>query len=214
MSQLELGRQSRALADSEARLLQVFHSCPVGLAVHRLPERTFVDINPAFTSLLGWTRDDVIGRTAAEVNIVDEAEAARLRGRLTAEHRLRGVEVPVRTRDGEIRHAILGTALVELRGHAHAVSTFVDVTARRRADEALRDNEERLRVALDAARMGTFDWNVTANRVTGSSAFDAMFGFRPGESDGTYGAFVRRVHAEDLPGLEADVARSVATGAP
>ncbi|MEQ1843802.1 MAG: PAS domain S-box protein, partial [Verrucomicrobiales bacterium] len=52
----ERKRSEAALKESEARLLRMFQSCPVGVAIHRWSDRTFVDINSAFTELTGWTR--------------------------------------------------------------------------------------------------------------------------------------------------------------
>lgn len=88
------------------------------------------------------------------------------------------------------------------------------ITERKRAEEALHASEERLRLALEAAHMGTFDWDVPNNRITWSRWHDELWGFQPGEFDGTYEAFSARVHSEDLPGIDAEIARCVAARVP
>jgi len=84
----------------------------------------------------------------------------------------------------------------------------------KKADEALRVSEERLRLAFEAARMGTFDWDVVQNKIVWSRGHEALFGFAPGEFGGTYEAFEQRVHSEDLPGVNEEVARCIAARTP
>ncbi len=138
MSQLELRRQRLELLESEARLFKVFRSGPVAMSIHRWSDRTFVDVNTAFSSLLGWTREEVLGRTTTELGIVEEKAALQLRSQLEALPTLRNAEVPVKTRSGATRSVIISTELVDLRGERHAITTFVDVTARKEAEHRVR----------------------------------------------------------------------------
>jgi PAS domain S-box-containing protein len=88
-----------------------------------------------------------------------------------------------------------------------------DVTERKRAEANLRVSEERLRMALDAAHVGIFDWDLSLNRITWSHWHEELWGYQPGEFDGTYEGFSRRIHPDDLPGLNAEVARCITTRA-
>ncbi len=75
------------------------------------------------------------------------------------------------------------------------------------AAQALRESEERLRLALDAARMGTFEWDISHERITWSRLLEDLWGFKPGEFGGTYEAFAQRVHPNDISGINAEVTR-------
>jgi PAS domain S-box-containing protein len=81
---------------------------------------------------------------------------------------------------------------------------------RDQALEALKLSEEQLRLALDAAHLGTFDWDVPNNRITWSRWHEEMWGVKPGEFGGTYEAFSEPLHTDDLPGINAEVARCIA----
>jgi len=91
---------------------------------------------------------------------------------------------------------------------------FHDTTARREAEQALRASEERLRLALDAAHMGTFDWDMPANRIVWSPGHEQLWGFLPGEFGGTYESFSGRVHPQDLAATNAEVGRCIAAREP
>ena len=104
--------------------------------------------------------------------------------------------------DGETRRAV------------RAFGTSQDITAAKSAAESLRVSEERLRLAVAAAHLGTFDWDVVTDRLTWSRVHEALWGYAPGEFPGTYQAFAERVHPEDLQPLETVVRRCLTTGGP
>ena len=64
-------------------------------------------------------------------------------------------------------------------------------------ETALRASEEQLRRALAAARMGTWDWDITRNTVQWSARVEDIFGRHPGEFRGTYDAFIALIHPDD-----------------
>lgn len=65
----------------------------------------------------------------------------------------------------------------------------------------LRDQEERLRLAIDAGRVGTWDWNIVENRVRWSERIFEFHGLHPGAFEGTVEAFTRTVHPGDVDRL-------------
>lgn len=69
------------------------------------------------------------------------------------------------------------------------------------AEAELAASERRLRLALDAAGMGTFDWNLTTGRAYWDRRHQKMFGYVPGSFDGTPSAFESRVHPDDRAGV-------------
>lgn len=82
-----------------------------------------------------------------------------------------------------------------------------EISGRMRAEAALRENEERLRLSLDAAHLGTFDWDVPGDRIAWSHWHETLWGFAPGEFPGTYEGFTRRLHPDDVSRLNAELAR-------
>src|SRR5246500_1383800 len=76
-----------------------------------------------------------------------------------------------------------------------------DITERKRAEEALRANEERLRLAQQAARIGTFDWNIRTGVNTWTPELEEVYGLPPGGFGGTQTAFENLVHPDDRAGV-------------
>jgi len=72
-----------------------------------------------------------------------------------------------------------------------------DVTERRRAEESLRESEERLRVALSAGQMGTWLWRITPDEQILDDSIRQLMGFQPGEQVTNLDGFLRTIHADD-----------------
>ena len=89
-------------------------------------------------------------------------------------------------------------ALRDETGNLKGFSQVVcDLTERKQSEESLRQSEERLKLALSAAQIGTWDWNIVTNSVIWSENQELLFGLTPGTFKGTYEAFIERVHPED-----------------
>src|SRR5262245_37238287 len=73
----------------------------------------------------------------------------------------------------------------------------------------LRESEHRLRSALAAGRMGTWDWDIATNAVSWSEELEALHGLEPGSFAGTLDAFRRDVHPEDAARLDAKIASAL-----
>jgi signal transduction histidine kinase/ActR/RegA family two-component response regulator len=97
------------------------------------------------------------------------------------------------------------------RAHDRLLSTLA---VQRRVEQALTDSEARLRLALEAAHMGTFDWDVPLDRITCSYREENLSGLPPKGLAGTYRGLCQQIHPGDLPGLEAELARCMAARMP
>jgi PAS domain S-box-containing protein len=94
------------------------------------------------------------------------------------------------------------------------VNAIWRIVAQKRAAAALRDSEQRLRLALDAAHLGTFDWDIGSGRIDWSDWHERLWAFSSGEFGHSYRSFAERVHPDDLAEVDAEVARCIDHHAP
>jgi len=83
------------------------------------------------------------------------------------------------------------------------------LSERGRAEGDVRESEERLRLALHAGRMGTWEWNLRTNTVIWSPGLEAIHGLAPGTFAGTFDAYLRDIHAEDRELVQRSITQAV-----
>jgi PAS domain S-box-containing protein len=104
--------------------------------------------------------------------------------------------------------------VVLLVGLLLTAGVFVMLRWRSDAIRERRTSEERLRLASDAAKLGLWDWDLKTRRLAWSWHHERLFGFAPGEFDGSTVTAFCRVHPDDRAALEAAVTRAETEGTP
>ncbi|WP_315788849.1 PAS domain S-box protein [Fischerella sp. JS2] len=95
-------------------------------------------------------------------------------------------------------------------GQPQGMSGFTfDITDRKQAEIALRQNQERLYLAMKAAKMGSWDWDIQTGKVNWSTNLEHLFGMASGSFDGQYKTFRAMIHPDDLPWVESAIHRAV-----
>jgi PAS domain S-box-containing protein len=84
-----------------------------------------------------------------------------------------------------------------------------EITERKRAEQGLRDSEEKLRLALDGARLGTWEWNPKTGKLAGSPLSFALFGL-PADTEFNFGMFLSMIHPDDRARVDEAMKRTLA----
>lgn len=148
-------KSEKELSDSENKFATVFRSNPVSLTLVSATEGIFTDVNDAFLQGTGYTRTEVIGKTAKEVGIfADEKEYIRLVSVLQEKHFVHGMELRCRIKTGEIRTCRFTSNVILIGGRPQILSIVEDITERKLADDAIRESEERYRLILENTNEG------------------------------------------------------------
>lgn len=128
------------LVEAQGRFARTFQMSPVALAISTLRDGRVLDVNERWLALFGYQRDEVIGRTNAELRLSDDAARSEMTRQIVADGVMRGRELQVRTKAGVLRDITASAAPVVMPGIDQEVwlSAIVDVTDRKRA-EAERD---------------------------------------------------------------------------
>jgi PAS domain S-box-containing protein len=144
----------KALRQSEEKFKKAFYLSPLPISITTLEGR-FLEVNDAFLQLLGSTRGQVVSRTGAEMNFWENPSCrTAMVQQLREKGRVNQLRIRFRTALGEIRDGTIVAEQIELEGLPCILAITQDVTEARRAEEALRASEKRLRTLTEASFEG------------------------------------------------------------
>lgn len=134
------------IADGAGLYELAFHHSPSMQSVVRASDGILVEVNATFLKKFGFTREQVIGKTADALNFwVEPDSLAEYRRELSSQGWVEGFEVRLRASTGDVVTVLLSSHPVHIGGALHYLSAGVDITARKRAEAALSVSNERLR---------------------------------------------------------------------
>jgi PAS domain S-box-containing protein len=163
----EQKRMQQALRESEEKFSKAFNASPDCMAIVRVKDNVFVDVNENFIKYHGFPREEVIGHTATELGIwTNSKERDRIMKIMTEKGSVHNEEFHLRTKSGKIRLGLFSAGVVNIQGEPHSVAMTVDITEQKEAEAKLKEalfNLERSNTQLAATNkeMEAFSYSVS-----------------------------------------------------
>ena len=137
-AEIELRESEAQLRESEARFSVAFQASPIFISIFRSSDEKYILANDALVNWLGYARDEVLGRTSAELGIWDNpADRKLVWEELRTIGSVRQREYLWRNRRGELFTILLSTDTIRVNNEPHVLSLALDITQRKRAEEEL-----------------------------------------------------------------------------
>lgn len=145
----------KALKESEEKFRKAFMTSPDSININRLDDGAFVTINNGFTQIMGYTEEDVIGKTSTEFNIWrNPKDRKKLIEGLKAKGIVENLEAEFCAKNGDIKIGLLSATIIELDGTPHILSITRDTTIRKKAIEGIMHRESLLKTIFDSTADG------------------------------------------------------------
>jgi len=174
----ELKWAEASLRASERRFSKIFQATPDLLSITSLKDGTILEVNDAFLRALGYQRQEVVGRSAADLALwADAGQPGVLLQTLAEQGEVRDVEVRLKAKEGRELEGLISAESIEINGNPFLLTLFKDISERKRleADRARlaaiveSSDDAIMAVGLD----GTIaSWNAGAEKMFGFSARD------------------------------------------
>lgn len=95
-----------------------------------------------------------------------------------------------------------------------ALLSYHDITERRETETKLKESEQRLKIALNGANSGVWEWNIKTGELFWSERIAPLFGYAEGEIEVSYQNFIKHIHPDDLAAVEKAIQESIIDGKP
>ena len=182
------------------------------------PEGRVASWNHGAERITGYSAAEILGRHFACLYPPEDAAAGKPAKALgsatrTGRYQERGWRV---RKDGERYFAQVSiTALLDEHGEPRGFAKITrDSTGDLQAERTLREREQQLAEAQAVAKLGSFEWDLTTDRVTWSPELARIYGLHPASSSASFDGFLRQIHPDDRAAVTGTVRRAAETGMP
>lgn len=146
-----MAHNAKRISNSQSAYRALFDSSPIPIVVSSYSNGKTVDANDSFIRLSGYSREELIGRTASELGIYpDDENSDALLKKLNTEGRVHSASGLFRTKSGETRNILRWLELVSLDENEYVHALAIDVTEKLRAERELRESEQRFATVFNA----------------------------------------------------------------
>jgi len=189
------------LRDSEEKFKALLDSAPDAFFVYD-GKGVFVEGNMAAEKLIGYRRDELIGKSFLSTKILSADQL--IKGAADLAKNALGIRTQAREyilnrRDGSKVTVEINSTPIKIKGRKYILGVARDLSERRKVEEMLRMDEERYRLAINATREGIWEWNIQNNQEIFSPRWCEIIGysFDDPELPHTYESWISRIHPDD-----------------
>ncbi|MBA4366574.1 MAG: hypothetical protein C0403_02930 [Desulfobacterium sp.] len=147
----------KALSESEDRYRKTFEAAPDSIAIIRMHDGKYLDVNDAFCRLTGFSKKEVIGKTISDIDIIGDFEDREIFKRtLQNDQKVSSLEIKCRKKDGSFLSVLVSAKILMYGDEECLITILTDITERKKIEAALRESEEKYRLLTENANDAIF----------------------------------------------------------
>ena len=176
-------QDASARFEAEERFEKTFNANPAPAVIARLSDLRYIKVNVGFLEMTGYEREAVLGRSVYEVDVMHGADRRDLGiERLTEGRTIPQMEAMLKLPQGGTKCAVVAGQPIEIGEEPCMLFTFMDMEPRKKAEDALRQSEERFAKSFRLSPVPTFISNAqTGHILDANEAFILATGYSPTE---------------------------------
>ena len=171
-------RLNKENIEEKEKLKVIFNTSPDAKLITRMADGIFVDVNRGFSQIIGYTPDEVIGKSSLAFKIWDsQVERDKFILDLDTAHEIENKEVVFRKKDGSTFIGLLSSKVIYIAGERHIVSVIHDITNRKKAEREIKESKELYHSIINASPDDITIADMDGNILMASPAGKKMFGY-------------------------------------
>ena len=182
------------LRESEEKYRTLFNNAEIALFRTRLDGSEILDVNRKYLDIVGKTREEILGKPSIIV-WVDPEERKEMVRKLVADGKVSDFEFRMLHKQKGVRNCITSLALYQDTGILEG--SIVDITERKRIEEELLENSQRLQLATASGKLAIWDWNVKDNIMLWDDRMFELYGISRDTFSSNIAAWMNGLHPDD-----------------
>ena len=164
---------------------RLFRNNPTLMALSNMPDLSFIDVNNAYLEVLGYTKEEIIGKTVLDLNMfVIPEEQTAVRDQLKRDGIISNCELQVRRKDGAILTGLFSGEIIKMKGHQYFLTVMIDISERKQILEELHLSEKKYRQLVELAQEGIWSIDADSNTTYVNPHMSTMLGYKSEEMIG------------------------------
>jgi PAS domain S-box-containing protein len=166
---------------SEEKFSKLFHINPSACGLSSLTDDSYLEVNEAFYSLLGFSKNEVIGKTASELGILSPEMRRSILSLTDKDGSISNAEADLVAKNGDVKHVLLSAQNILMQSEKYRYTVVHDITKRKLAEEKLQESEERFRVVAQSANDAIISINSSGDIISWNRGAENIFGYSESE---------------------------------
>lgn len=191
------------LSLSHERFFKFFKSSPIPTNIIRIRDGQYIHVNHAFLKLFSLTREQVIGKTSKDWNIIAPEKRENILEHVKQNnYNMQDMEVTLHSTTGKRIDILTSTQTIEINGEPHMLNTLVDITERKKFEEELIKSRKSLSDAQKLSKTGSWEFNLKTGELFWSDELYHIFELEHTPPDKLFKACREKIHPDDISNLD------------
>jgi PAS domain S-box-containing protein len=196
---------------SEEKFSKLFYLNPSACGLNELNEHKYTEVNDAFYNLLGFNKDEVIGKTPFELGIITDEALNTITQYADSDGKITNASADLVAKNGDIKHVLLTAENIYVQDKKYRFTVVNDITelnnsenAKKIAANALKDSESRMREIMENSQDAAYKRDLLTNRYHYfSPVFTKISGYKISEIiDMPLKNTIKLIHQDDLAEMD------------
>ncbi|MFO7750836.1 MAG: PAS domain S-box protein [Desulfobacteraceae bacterium] len=151
-----------------------------------------LECNKKASRLFGYSSQELLSMKMADLSTTPEETRRRCKQKVSKQERV------YQTKDGGLISVEVTSQHFCLANRAVHIANIRDITDKKRAEKALKESEERFKLAMDASREGVYEWDLETRDIYYSPGWKRLLGYEPDELPDDFSVWEKLTRPEDV----------------
>lgn len=131
-----------------------FHNSPISKSISKYEDGTYIEVNESFTKLVGYTREEMVGKKSTELNLFTKKGRAEVIRKIEEDGYVKNVELSFYNKNNDIIYGLFSSDVLYVENEKYLLSVFIDMTTEKKLQKEILESEIKFRSIFNKSPIG------------------------------------------------------------